>query len=397
VAPALMTAAPAYADAVAGQGLTRYGRVSAIAKETVTIDQGCARDKPLVVPWSQIEFIKIDADCATHPVEPPVAGLVPCTGNKMAGFKVYLSGAPEPATAKAVWRSGDEINYEQFNGTVSSGAYSALKGIVRTTVCLAAVGDDDVHVEGFCDEPRQLAVNYAPSAVSDNTIFTRGFAIYVEHLTGDERAAAEGPNDEDIRESFGSALTLWTSALLRMKNAGRLPGDLTAYVNASVSRGGAYSLLTPPQVVRVRCRGNAMVVVRVGEQAARFQLAGGRAIALSQTEGRMLFLNTEQYRFKNGLHGPVSPGDIELVSVMTHELGHSFGLRDVGAVGAQSVMSAEFLNPFTNVVEPTDQDAEAFVAVLKQSIAGAAPGVFNSEMCSGLRDVRPVRARVFLQ
>jgi len=140
-----------------------------------------------------------------------------------------------------------------------------------------------------------------------------------------------------------------------------------------------------------------MVVVRVGEQAARFQLAGGRAIALSQTEGRMLFLNTEQYRFKNGLHGPVSPGDIELVSVMTHELGHSFGLRDVGAVGAQSVMSAEFLNPFTNVVEPTDQDAEAFVAVLKQSIAGAAPGVFNSEMCSGLRDVRPVRARVFLQ
>lgn len=72
-------------------------------------------------------------------------------------------------------------------------------------------------------------------------------------------------------------------------------------------------------------------------------------------------------------------------------LGHSLGLRDVGTIGAQTVMNASFLDPFTKVVEPTDQDSEAFVAILKQSIRGSAPGVFNTEMCAGLRDVRSPR------
>jgi hypothetical protein len=93
------------------------------------------------------------------------------------------------------------------------------------------------------------------------------------------------------------------------------------------------------------------------------------------------------------LHGAVPQGTIELVSVLTHELGHSFGLRDVGGMGAATVMSADYLQPFTKVVEPTERDGQAFVTVLKQSIQGTAAGVFNREFCAGLLDTRAGGAR----
>ena len=75
--------------------------------------------------------------------------------------------------------------------------------------------------EDGCYEPNQLAVNWSADPVADNKIFTRGFSIYVvvDSSDGDSWTNPRTPDPDSIRLAFGTALTDWTSSLLRIRDS----------------------------------------------------------------------------------------------------------------------------------------------------------------------------------
>ena len=82
----------------------------------------------------------------------------------------------------------------------------------------------------------------------------------------------------------------------------------------------------------------------------------------------------------------LSGEQVNLITVFVHELGHSFGLPDRPHSPQPSVMDVEYVaDNLDKLIKPTEVDLRAFAAVLKATIAGSKPGVFNISKCAGLQ------------
>jgi hypothetical protein len=146
-----------------------------------------------------------------------------------------------------------------------------------------------------------------------------------------------------------------------------------------------------PQVVTVRCPQLAMAIVNVSLGRGRF--ADPSIVALAQPEGRTTFLNAGDFRFFSRLAPRADDPAVNLIAVMTHELGHAFGLPDEDGPPEESVMAG--VQPdLRRMRDPTAADVRRFAGILRQSISGARPGEFNALKCAGLRvraSANPVR------
>ena len=69
---------------------------------------------------------------------------------------------------------------------------------------------------------------------------------------------------------------------------------------------------------------------------------------------------------------------INLITVLCHELGHSFGLTHVN--DEKSIMNPDNMN-----FEPTKNDMYRLIKILSKNIKGESPGYFNEKNCSGLK------------
>lgn len=141
-------------------------------------------------------------------------------------------------------------------------------------------------------------------------------------------------------------------------------------------------------MIQVVCKENASLIVRVS--AARggdFPKADADYLAKSQIEGRTVLLNEADHRFEYTLTRKVDPGGYDLIWVLAHELGHSFGLPDE-YLGPEH---PSIMNPDTRPLEITEDDALALGKSLEQSIRGATPGYFNATQCGGLKVSRTRR------
>ena len=201
-------------------------------------------------------------------------------------------------------------------------------------------------------------------------------SVYVEREN--DAAAATPP---DIRLAFGTALTMWMAALDHIKST--LSPDLQAYLTKikGCSPGG-YCLLTPPQVVEVRCPSSALFIVRWVTTASEVGFLD-TDVAKARMQGRTVLINADTHAFRSdiAMQHIKEVSTINLITVMVHELGHSFGL--VHSKQVPSIMA-----PTLSLLarQPTDDDAATFAGLLEQSIQGGPAGEFNASDCAGLED-----------
>lgn len=373
---AALIAAPALrADVVVGDAAVTYPVVSATSA-LITMKTGCDSGVPITIPWGQVRSIIFDGECREHEITRPTAGLLPCSQARLPAFKIYPTG-----DQSAIYATGFQLQDKLVrialpdNQGSLSGPQQNVSALARVQACPTELSPPAAHPSSFCFEPVQFAVNWSLDPSMPNTVFTRGFAVFVQTLPEHVTAPAL-----DIRGALGTALTVWTSGLLKYKD--KLGPTVASYLQTTVSRSSSFVLLTPPQVIQVVCKENASLIVRVS--AARggdFPKADSDYLAKSQIEGRTMLLNEVDHKFEYTLTRKVNPGDYDLIWVLAHELGHSFGLPDEYLGPDQP----SIMNPDTRPLEITEQDALALGKSLEQSIRGTTPGYFNATQCGGLR------------
>lgn len=369
--------AASYADVVSAND-QQFGSLVKIDSKTVSIRPGCSPNAPpREQPWTDVRYVIFDDQCMPHYVAPPVAGIANCGGPTMTVYQVrYKAG--EVLDASEVAFDGTFLRARRLTSEWVVEHRDKVSYILKATRCQSAAQSQDSWPSTACIEPAQWAVNWSPSPVAENQIFTKGFAIRVQWDGTTEQQA--GVSEEDVRMAFQSALTLWTSALFMHRND--LDAELVRYVESVTSRSPQMQLVVAPQVVRVNCPQFAMALVNVSASSTIFR--DRSVVALSQVQGRTTFLNSRDFRFFSRLSSKPDDPPVNLVAVMTHELGHAFGLADENGAPEESVMAG--VQPdLGHIREPTAADVKRFAVLLRQAITGAKPGEFNAVRCAGLR------------
>jgi hypothetical protein len=379
----LLVPVPLLADGVITADATKFGRIASLDSAKVTLLSGCAGQQQESIPWSDILLVSFDTRCAPYPVIPDPAGLEKCSEQRVHGFRIRFTNSSAPFVASKVGldASGKVRFVSLKDGSLVSGPRKDVKSVQPVEVCPSALSGEQTPPTSFCSEAAQFAVNWSLDPVFNNQIFTKGTSIYLETIGN-----LNGLSPEDIRFAYQSALSLWAIALQGARAS--LEAELQKYIDQSTARGGNFALFTPPQVVRVNCADNALAVVKwYGERGDIFTVQRRDYVAMAQVEGRTVLLNANDNVFMVSRNDASLPqAAVNLISVFVHELGHSFGMPDRAHSSEASVMDPDYvIDNLNKTLSPTPVDVRAFANLLKASIEGSAPGVFNTEGCAGLR------------
>jgi hypothetical protein len=375
---------PLLADAVITADATKFGRIVSFDSNVMTLLSGCDSHDKVSIRWNDVLLLSFDTRCSPYPILPNPAGLERCSVQRVPGFRIEFQDsntAPFFASKVSLKANGKAQFVSLKDQSAISGSREKLKSIAPVEVCPTSLAAEQTAPSSFCFEPAQFAVNWSPDPVFNNQVFTKGASIYVEVV-----GRLEELSEEDIRFAYQSAISLWAIALQKARAS--LAPELQKYIDNSTARGGKVTLFTTPQVIRVRCPDNALAVVKwYAERGDVFTLERRDYVAMSQVEGRTVLLNANDNVFGVARDNKVMTGTIvSLISVFVHELGHSFGMPDRPHSAEISVMDPDYvIDNLNKTVSPTQFDTQAFAALLKASITGAAPGVFNAQGCAGLR------------
>jgi len=379
----LLVPVPVLADAVITADATKFGRVTSFDSTSVTLMSGCDGQAQVSIPWNNILLVSFDTRCSSYPVLPNPAGLERCSAKRLPGFRIqFQDGSPPFLASKVRLKANGRVQFVSLKDQSGiSGSRGNVKSLEPVEVCSTSLSGEQNPPTSFCFEPPQFAVNWSPDSIFNNQVFTKGASIYVEVI-----GKLEDLSEEDIRFAYQSAISLWAIALHNARAS--LTPELQKYIENSTARGGTVTLFTPPQVIRVQCADNALAVVKwYAERGEIFPLDRKSYVAMAQVEGRTVLLNANDNVFGVARGGAALPSTVvSLISVFVHELGHSFGMPDRPHSAEVSVMDPDYvIDNLSSTLSPTPFDTGAFATLLKASITGAAPGVFNSAGCAGLQ------------
>jgi hypothetical protein len=345
-----------------------------------------------------VRHIAVAPGCEPSQYAAPERGLPLCSG---AG-EVFVTSFKD--STGLIFAQGAAMTSDRFlhldlidRFENAHGPIEAVAAISRAPVCREAYASAPVYPASYCHEPKQFAVAFDYGTPFSNKILTNGFSYVL-------RTSGEVPNGfdlkrfgQEVRSAFQSAVTIWVSAMADRNSL--LSPSVREFIKSRTSTSSSFRLLTPPQVLQLECPHVATFVVELAfaENALfpRFPLILARA----KIEGRTIALNMRfkcyrselKFDANKQLNFETSDGCINLIPVMTHELGHAFGLQHVDRAGEPALMDSQFSR---TALTPTDKDVGDLGSALERSITGAAPGMLEFKESAGVqppRDWHPTR------
>lgn len=387
-ASAFLSAAAGLFLAVASAGAQAQMAISAgqphgvigIFPEFAQLEPGCPAGGRAPFPPHAV----IDAENVCEPakwrVEP--APSAACPGRSVPVLGIRFQGHQDWILSESIALSSRYFHVRLF-GTLEDahGERREVAAIKRLSWCADTTATPPAAVlpAAACREPRQFAVAFDYGTPFNNKILTNGFSFHLR-VAGRPPASFDVENAaEHVLSSFGRALTIWTAAL--QDNDPLLTPTIRTFLRSRTSTSaGGYTLLTPPQVVRLRCPHTAVFVVELnfGGDETFPSRSLFLTLAKAKLEGRTIALNMRDVdcfatmtKFEAGQYALKDERCVNLLPILTHELGHAFGIGHIADGQGRALMNPVLSNHAT---VPTALDVSALVAVLERSVQGARPG-----------------------
>lgn len=223
--------------------------------------------------------------------------------------------------------------------------------------------------------------DYTKKPLFANQIFTKGYGIHIVYESKNELPQIVRDSMSFILLSgFRAALTTWGVSLIANKS--NLSKDIVGYLDAYSFKTGNNYTYNAPQIFSVDCIENANFVIRVYTQNGKKFKDSKQILAKAQIQGRTIIINMQNHQmiYNQKLFQLKSGLFFNIVPILAHELGHSFGLSHQNEGKSIMASSAKSISNF-----PLMKDGQNFADVLGKQIKGGAPGYFNPTECVGLR------------
>ena len=366
------------------------GQVS-ISPQVANLGAGCATSGTVPVPKHAL--IDVEYVCQPSKWRTSSTSQGMCSGRVIPVLGVRFRGRQNMVLAESVSLAQQQFHMRLF-GTLED-AHGNLQEVVAIQRLEWCADDPPIqaHAElpsDFCREPRQFAVAFDYGTPLNNKILTNGFSFYI-------RVSGHPPTGFDIDKaadevlaSFRLAVTIWTASL--QDNDALLSPATRSFVQARTSTSSnGYILLTPPQVVRLGCPNSAVFIVELnfGSDETFPSNSLFLTLAKARLEGRTIALNMRDvtcFRTMSSYDaGQLLLRDercINLLPILTHELGHAFGLDHIPNSAGWALMNPVLSDHAT---VPTRLDVAALVSALDRSVKGARPGELEFHEAAGLQ------------
>lgn len=379
------------ADILRANGWTETVRISGFDRLSLRYTDGCDGTGPKSIPWTDVKDVAFQTVCGAAATS-ETAAPPECQGDSLDVFLVDFDGANARVVAENAVLGADGVlhldlfrPWEQAHGPIDR-----VKSIGKRKICRGEIPESYGVPDTFCREGRQVAVAFDYGNPLSNKILTNGFSFVLD-ISGTPPAGFQVEAfGEEVRSAFQTGISLWITSMA--DHDAQLTPDLRAFLKKRTSTSpGGYSLLLPPQVIRLHCRQSATFVVELGFEDKELFPQFPLVLARAKIEGRTIALNMKPFKcfrseFKfdtnKQLKFELEDGCINLVPIMTHELGHAFGLNHLDEAGLHSLMDSQFAR---DALVPTDRDVKAVIEILERSITGAAPGVLKFVSSAGVR------------
>ena len=380
---ALSWATGARADTLVLGDRLVFGRLDvSIGTTTIRFAPDCGAEQNY--PRGDVKRVERNGACRPQKIRPYSAGGDVCTETPLQLYEVALKGPNQSFLASEIVVANGRMHVRTPSGLMAMhGSDRRFVSATRGLFCRNALPPDP-QLRSFCSENVPWAVNFGSDPVFDNRILTRGISFSLEDDRGQPIPVGD-PRSTIVRDAFGNAISQWMGALQDL--GPRLPEGARHSLSGMISTSpGGYSLMTPPQVVRVGCPDTAMFVVRyLTKNAGPLTIAGHVKAARAEVAGRTIYINGVTIPcWKASLKAellvpsetPGSPACMNLTPIFVHELGHAFGLPGHRDTAPFSIMDRT-ISP--DLIWPTANDAMALATVLLQPVQGAAAGRLDAD------------------
>ena len=363
----------------------------AFDRQQIVCAEGCGGEaRPPA--WTAIAIIELGGACDGPPdrTSQPIANRCAADGFQVFAIVFKNSALPVHAENAAMTRNFvlhlDLLDpWHQAHGTIDD-----VRQIAKVMACRDDLKRDVSLPPSYCSEPRQVAVAFDYKTPLSNRILTNGFSFYI-------RVSGTKPDHFDldafrreVKSAFQNGISLWISALHDRQSM--LTEPIKRFLDTRISRSATgYTMLLPPQVIELACPQVATFVVDLSFGNRDLFPRPPLVLAKAQTEGRTIAFNVfdvkcfrTEFRFdaNKRLRFELPGGCLNLVPIMTHELGHAFGINHIDDPTRHALMDKRFSR---DALTPTDGDVLQLIAVLSRSIEGDSPGQITMVSSSGVQ------------